>query len=324
MADKHKEIDEYQLGRYYWMERRREFSEIKKSEVKDKLEKALVHFGQAIMFDDKFAQAHSGIADVNLILPYYTDDPNIDEHKEKASDAINLAIVRETELTQKFAEVHTSLGHLKEFDGSNYYEAEEEYINATELNKKYAPAYYRYSNLLFNYFGKIKESIDNAEKAVKYEPHSPFYLVALGNMFTFSGDYGAAIKKYKEAIKLDPSTADAWFWLMITYISDNNFGQAREAIRRWAELAGLDVDLALRFISLVEKPEKPQKELIDIFQDNGWLIYLYAYLGDGKKTIKLLKNSDESLGYLMYFPAYDFIRKDPEFEKLIQQRKTAL
>ncbi len=188
MSVKDKAVHEYLLGRYYWMERTRGNS---KSTQVEKLEKAIKHFDQAIKFDEKYARAYSGLADVYLILPFLSNKhkENEDVYVKKARKAVKDA----KKHNENLAEVRTSSGHLMEFYDEDYIEAEKEYKRAIKLNEMYAPAHYRYSYLLTQ-LGKLPASITSAEKSVKLEPNSAFYQVELGCLFTFKKDYDAAIK----------------------------------------------------------------------------------------------------------------------------------
>ena len=275
--------------------------------------------------DPDYALAYSGLADVYLVLPDYTPDINKVDVKAKAEDAIMKALTLGPGLT----EAHTSFGFLNESFYGDYIVAEKEYQRAIELNPRYAPAHYRYSYLL-THLGRLEESVAEARMALELEPFSLIYHVALGSMLTFARQYDSAIKNYQRAIELDSNNADAWLWLMITYICIEEFEDARKAQSRWAEIVGIEKELALLFVSLVEEhvrtgePVSPPPELEKIFALMGWKKPLYAYLGHMEKTIALFEEQDGSLHYMRYFPAYDFIRSEPRFIELIQKKEREL
>ena len=312
--------DQYLLGRYRWNQRR---GKGKQSEVD--LMAAIKHFKKAITLDPNYARAYSGLADAYLVLPAYIPDINMIDVKEKAEDATMKALA----LSPDLAEAHSSLGHLMEFYDFNYIGAEKEYQRAIELNPKYGSAHYRYSYLLPK-LGRLEESIAEARKAFELEPFSPIYHVALGRMLTFARQNDEAIEVYQRAIELNSNNADAWLWLMVTFISIEEFEEAGKAISHWAEIAGLDKEIVMHFISLIEKhtqtgePVSPPPELEKYFAQFDWTTYLYAYLGHKEKTIELLEKQNDSLAYLYYFSAYDFLRSEPRFNELIQQKEREL
>ncbi len=192
-----------------------------------------------------------------------------------------------------------------------------------------APAHYRYSYFLPK-LGRLEESIAEARKALELEPFSPIYHVALGSMLTFARQNDEAIGVYQRAIELNSNNPDAWLWLMITFISIEEFEEAGKALSRWAEIAGLEKGIVMHFISLVKEhtqtgePVSPPPELEKYFALFGWRTYLYAYLGHKEKTIELLEESNDILGYGKYFPAYDFIRSEPRFIALLRKRNQIL
>ncbi len=305
--------DQYLLGRYRWNQRR---GPGKQSEVD--LIAAIKHFKEAIVLDPDYALAYSGLADVYLVLPDYTPDINKVDVKAKAEDAIMKALALGPCLT----EAHTSFGFLNESYYGDYIVAEKEYQRAIELNPRYAPAHYRYSYLL-THLGRLEESVAEARMALELEPFSLIYHVALGSMLTFARQYDSAIKNYQRAIELDSNNADAWFWLMITYICIEEFEDARKALTNWAEIVGVNKNRALLFVSLVEghvrtgQPVTPPRILVNIVKLWRFTKPLYAYLGHKEKTIELFEKEGGSLRYMRYFPAYDFIRNERRFTDLI-------
>ncbi len=126
---------------------------------------------------------------------------------------------------------------------------------------------------------------------------------------------------------MDPCNSDAWLWLTITYISKEKFDDARKALTNWAEIVGVNKNRALLFVSLVEghvrtgQPVTPPRILVNIVKLWRFTKPLYAYLGHKEKTIELFEKEGGSLRYMRYFPAYDFIRNEPDFKELIKNRK---
>ncbi len=316
MSVNDKAVHEYQLVRYYWMERTKR--NLKTTQVVDNLKKAIKHFDQAIKYDKKYAHAYSGLADVYLILPFYSNKHKKNVCEKKARKAINDA----KKYNKNLAEVCTSSGHLKEFYDNDYKGAKKEYERAIVLNPRYAHAHYRYSYLL-TLLGRLTDSIAAAKRAISREPNSAFYHVELGCLYTFKFNINKvryknyanmAIEEYKEANILDSNNSDARLWLTITYISMKKFVDAGKALSKWAKIVGLKESLALLFVSKVKEHNRtkkgvtPPKKLVAILEPLGWKKPLYAYLGNDKDTIAMFKEEGGSLRYMRYFPAYDNIR----------------
>jgi tetratricopeptide (TPR) repeat protein len=117
---------------------------------------------------------------------------------------------------------------------------------AIELNAKNAD-YYRVLGTLCGqvipanplmgaliYGKRAKEALD---KAVEMDPKSPRAFVAHGVGYyylpaNFGGGPQNAIKDFKQAIALDPKSADAWLWMGIALKKDHQNAKAREALTK--------------------------------------------------------------------------------------------
>ena len=90
--------------------------------------------------------------------------------------------------------------------------------DAIELDTQFAAAYAQLStmqsNLYWNYFDRTEENLlrseANAQRALALEPQLPDAHIAMGD-FLYHGrlDYEAALREYREAIRLDADNADA-------------------------------------------------------------------------------------------------------------------
>lgn len=117
---------------------------------------------------------------------------------------------------------------------------------AIELNAKNAD-YYRVLGTLCGqvipanplvgalmYGKRAKEALD---KAVEMDPKSPRAFVAHGVGYyylpvNFGGGPENAIKDFKQALVLDPKSADAWLWMGIALKKDHQNAKAREALTK--------------------------------------------------------------------------------------------
>ena len=84
------------------------------------------------------------------------------------------------------------------------------------------------------YGKRAKEALD---KAVEMDPKSPRAFVAHGVGYyylpaNFGGGPENAIKDFKQAIALDPKSADAWLWMGIALKKDHQNAKAREALAK--------------------------------------------------------------------------------------------
>jgi adenylate cyclase len=313
-----KAYDQYLLGRYL-LNKRGNLG--KQSEVI--LMAAKKHFEQAISLDPNYALAYTGLADVYLLLPFYSPDIKRDIVKAKAEEAVIKALALDPDL----AEAHSSFGHIRQQYHKDLKGAEREYRRAIELNPKYATAHYRYSALLRK-IGDLEESLVEARKAYELEPFSTFYSVALGWMFVFARQYDAAIRQFERTLELDSNYSKAWRGLGVAFLYDKRFEEATRAFARNDELEGVNKEPIQLFVSLVEEHERtgepvsPTPELEIIFAKEGNTHILSAALGHKEKTLAFLEQKYEEENYLpLFFPVLDFLRAEPRFIALEQKRK---
>jgi len=115
----------YLKGRYFWNKR-----------TTENLKKAIDYFGQAIEKDPAYALAYSGLADAQVVLPYYAATPPKDD-AQKALAAARKAV----ELDESLAEAHTSLANALVLN-LQFSAAMPEFQRAIELNPNYATAHH--------------------------------------------------------------------------------------------------------------------------------------------------------------------------------------
>ncbi len=290
---------------------------------------AIKHFEEAIALDPNYALAYSGLADAYIMLAVKVADINIDDVNAKAEEAIKKALA----LDPNLAEAHTSFGFLKEMYGDPI-GSNREYRRAIELNPNYASARHAYSNNLYKE-GRLEEALVEAKKAVELEPFSTNNNFTLGQILVWARQYPAAIQSFQRTIELDANFMIAWFELLQTFIYLEEFEDAKNAAISIAELTGVDKEIGLLFISLIEEHARtgeavsPPPELVNVFLNMrmGYFI-LYANLGHKEKILEVLELNEQRdirfLSELKVAPIYDFLRSEPRFIELIQKTEQEL
>ncbi len=302
--------DHYLFGRYHWMKR-----------TAKGLTTAIEHFEQAIAIDPNYALAYSGLADVYLVLPAYVPNSDRATIKARAEEAVKKALA----INPHLAEAHTSLGYTGETFHFDYKGAEIEYRRAIELNRKYAPAYYRYSFLLL-FTGRLEEAIAKGRKALELEPFSLFYNHHLGFTHYYARHYDTAILIFESTLELDPNYHYTWEYMGLTFLFKERFEDAAHALNRWAELTGIDKEVLKLYVSLVEKhartgePIAYPPKLESVFP-----YYFYTFLGNKERNLDAIEQAfEEDNYYFLFSPEYDFLRSEPRFIALEQKRKQVL
>lgn len=119
-------------GRFFWSTR-----------TSDGLQKALLHFNEALAKDPTYAPAYAGLADCYNLLSFY----NAAKPRESFPKA-ETAALKALELDENMAEAHAALGYLRLHFDWDWPGAEAEFRRALELNFGYANAHHWYSHYL--------------------------------------------------------------------------------------------------------------------------------------------------------------------------------
>jgi len=205
----------YLQGRYNWNKR-----------TVEGLKSGIDFFGQAIMRDQDYALAYSGLADCYLLLNVY-NVTSADDSYPKAEAASRKAL----SINESLAEAHTSLAFVTYRYHLKWAEAEEHFKKAIALNPNYATAHQWYGSYLAA-MGRMDESIVEAKTAHELEPFS----------LTIYGDYirnlyyaGRLPEAHQEALKLmemDQTFARAHYELGLVLEEE---GKLEEAIAEFKQ-----------------------------------------------------------------------------------------
>src|SRR5262249_27781272 len=145
----------YLEGLYYWNQRSPEA-----------LERAIVHFSQAIQVDPGYALAYAGLADAYASQCLISDvRPNEVFPKAKA------AALKAMQLDDRLAEAHASLAYVRFWYDWDWAGAESEFRRAIDINPGYATAHQWYAEYL-RLMGRQEEAIVESQRALQLDPLS--------------------------------------------------------------------------------------------------------------------------------------------------------
>lgn len=146
----------YVKGRYEWNKR-----------SAPGLKAAISNFHQAIDKDPGYVLAYAGLADSYIVSSSYGDDPNDVMPKAKA------AAEKALELDPTLARPHATLGALKSQYTWDFSGAEAEFRKALELDPSDATAHQWYSQHLASMGSRVRESIEEGNRAHELDPRQP-------------------------------------------------------------------------------------------------------------------------------------------------------
>lgn len=298
----------------------------------DNFRKGLECFQKAVEKDPHFASAYIGIAHFYI---------NVGDPKLPRSESLpkaKAAVLKALELDGELAEAHNALGELKyqyEFDWSG---AEENFRRAIDLDPHNS-----YFHLAYGWYlmclRRFEESKAELQRALELEPSSFHLSKTRGILMLFMRQYDEAIRHYQKLREMEPTGIHRNQWSMS--VAFEQMGMYSEAVEEFLEdgrtreyLTSQEIEslrelfktsgwksFSLKRINMLE--EKSKKQYISPTTLAG----LYA-LGEDKDRAfawleKAIESHDGWLTLIKIQPAYDSLRNDPRFIKLLERMNLA-
>jgi DNA-binding winged helix-turn-helix (wHTH) protein/TolB-like protein len=292
-------------------------------------QKMLSYYQLALEKDPKFALAHVGIAEWQMGM--------ISSNKAAAKEAlpsIRESLIKALELDDTLAEARNLMAEVKfQFD-FDWVGAEEEFKRAIELNGNVSSIRLAYGSYLMC-LGRFEEAMREMEIARALDPHSRVINRTKGRLLYFSRQYDRAIQHYQLVLEAEPNVAINHLTLARVYEQKGMYAESVEE-----EAKGAMIDL----IGLTPEEVEADKET---FRISGWQVYQqkrYERMMRRGKDIRTspvtiargfvrLGKKDEAFTWLekaidaratgvwglKVDPAFDSLRSDPRFAKLLRQ-----
>ena len=318
----------YQLalqGQYFYSKQTGDF--------RDNIRRSLDFYQQAVEKDPKFARAYIGISEFYISGGI---DPTISrlERLKRAREAV----LRALELDNSLAEAHNALAELEyqyEFDWTG---AGTHFKRALELGPNVS-----YFHLAHHWYLMCQERFDEAQleldKAQQLAPGNIRINNAQGVLALFRRQYDKAISHYQNTRKVEPAAIHRNQWSMS--VAYQRMGMHKEAVEEFLE------DGRTRAYLEGEEIERLRKA----FNESGWRSFermrldlleqkakkqdlpptlmagLYGLAGEKDAAFAWLNKAiDERDGWIALIkvqPAYDSLRTDPRFIKLLERMNLA-
>jgi TolB-like protein/DNA-binding winged helix-turn-helix (wHTH) protein/cytochrome c-type biogenesis protein CcmH/NrfG len=318
--------EKYLRGRFY-----------QKQNTPDGLNRSVEFYEQAIALDPKFAEAHAGIADANIIMFNFGFRPAT-ETIPRARESVNRAL----QLDPNVSYAYTSLALIQFLIDHNWAEAEKSLMRAIELNPNNADAYHRYAYFLMR-LGRFDESLQKAEKARELNPLSSVVQSGIGLTYLCARRYPDAVRLLEKTAAENPQFAHP-MWLLGNAYEAN--GEAEKAFE--ADLKAQEIESGKEFVARLRERRQADglnaasrfwlNELIRAKETGrnsstvearyGDVTALFvasraAIVKDREQTIRWLERSlqegDPTLASIRFLPRYDCVRDDPRFQSILQK-----
>ena len=304
----------YLKGRYHW-----------NKYAQQGLKKAIDYFSQAIEIDPTYALAYAGIAD-----SYYRLS-NVYAPCAEAMPKAKAAALKALEIDETLAEAHAALGLVHMSYEWNWAAAEIEFTRAVGLNPNYAIAHQRLG-LFFHLQIQFDRALREMQTAVELDPLSPQMCQSIGVTYFLMRNYDQALKEVQKALEMDSNYQPALYLLGRVYVQQDKFPEAiaifqklvavddapifKAALGRAQALAGQ----RNRARSALESLEQQSKNR---YVSGNHKAVVHLALGHKSQTFacleEALNNRCEMMTWLKVDPAFDCIRGDLRFRKLLRR-----
>ena len=305
----------YRQGRYH-AERR----------TLDGWSKAVACFRRALEIDPRYALAHVGLADANIVLANFGET-------EPAPAMAAARVASETALSidSRLAEAHTSLAAVRMLADWDWEAAEHSFKEAITLGPSYPQAHHWYGRLLSHQL-RFEEAMARMEMAIALDPVSPATHAAAG-MVAFEGKrFARALTHLEDALELSENYPLALWQIGIVHVESGNHAAGFEFLGRAEKILPSSSrllsfcgyahakigrrDIALRYLSrLSELSRSRYVSPLDI-------ALIHVGLRNLDEAFSLIERSihqrDNYLCWLVSSPYWSTIHSDPRFPIVAQ------
>lgn len=308
--------DAYLRGRYYWNLR-----------TEEGFIKALGCFQSAIEKDPGYVAAYVGLADVYVIIGFYSGLP-----PRQASAEARRAIGKALELDGSSAEAHTSLAYAKLLYEWDFAGAETNFRQALDLNPNQVTGHYWYA-LFLAAMGRFDEAFQHIRDALEMDPLSLVINCHKGWILYFARRYDEGADQLRNTLDMEPNFSLARYFLGLVLAQGGKYEEAGVEFRKAKEvtdghpasISGLAAAAALT--GKRGEARRLLKKLEDLsgrrYVTPYYLALVHVALGNIDRAFECLEKAyEERSGYMTNLkndPALDSLRSDPRFDALMRR-----
>jgi tetratricopeptide (TPR) repeat protein len=191
------------------------------------------HLESAISRDPEFAAAYDALAETYWYLGYFGF--------LRPRDAFAAGIfhaLRALEIDETRAETHALLGQFHKTAKYDWRAVRREMRLARQLDPASPIVKLRYAVSDLMPHGRIREAIDELERALELDPLSAYVRGWLSIMLVFAHDYEGATVEAQRALEVEPASWPAYLSISACQRYRGNSREAIDAQRRCVELSG--------------------------------------------------------------------------------------
>jgi TolB-like protein/Flp pilus assembly protein TadD len=240
---------------------------------------------------------------------------------------------RALELDPMLAEAYTSLGFLRSNYDWEWNEAERLFRRALEINPGHATAHHWFGLDHLANMGRFEEAREHIEIARRLDPLSAIILLSEGYLSLLERDYEEALRLYRELLELDPFFSKTFSSIGRAFALMGRYDEAIEMFNKAIAYGGPAPNTlgALgQTYALAGMEGAARRKLAELEQIAGHthvsctcFALIHVGLGENQRALDLLEmgaaRRDLALANLKIHPAYDSIRSEPRFQKLVHR-----
>ncbi len=239
-----------------------------------------------------------------------------------AREAVDRALALEPDLP----EAHVSLGAILSWYEWDFDAADAAFRRAIELGPQNAFAHYWYA-ILLNLINRPDEARARIDAALQLDPLALQIRNGLANQYQWHGDYEAAIREYRDILRIDPAFQNARRWLGLALVEAGRPQEGLAVLDSVPEAFATDA-AAVRGWALAQlgRRDEALTALATVPGDAGstavtYFVRGYVLLGRPDDAFRVLRAAfdrrEYSLLQIVVTPASDPLRADPRFTALL-------
>lgn len=289
------------------------------------LRAAASFFEQAVQRDSSFSRAWAALADANVLGAVYSIGP-----PQALVARARAAALKALALDSSLAEAHAALALIVQNHNWDWETAEREFRQAIALNPNYATAHHWYAEHLM-WRGRFDEALRESERARQLDPLSLIIAADNGAILYYARQYDRAIDRLRSVRAIDP-TLSRTYLLVSVYADHGMFDQALAEEERWRP--SIPAPLHWSSLAYIYGRAGRTADAQRAIQELGHLrdgepvqarVFAWSYAGvrDTAQTLAWLEKAyaehSGELPALKVSPAYDFLRGDARFQRLLER-----
>ncbi len=292
-------------------------------DIRERLEKAIAHYEQAIKLDPNYAPAWAMFSRALRTRADFDNDPL---YKEKEFSKAREAAERALALDPNLADAYLAMGFIKQFQDWDWARADAFYRRALALEPGNAVVVGAAAYLAAT-LNRFDEALRLSRRAVELDPIRPGTQFFLGRVAWWAGRLDEAAAAEQKASELNPDLGLLHNVLARVYLAQSRPQEALVEAERETNPSFRLQGLALAYHALARKPESDRAlaELIAKYPGiaASQIAQVYAFRGEADAAFMWLERAyvlrDSGLADIKGDPLLKNLERDPRYAAFLKK-----